>query len=403
MQDAVNAHTCVAVGPGTFDGKIKLPPGHTLRGAGIDQTILQADLPNEVGGQGAAVLAAGDCCGTVEPTRIIEDMTLRALGATGNPIGWSNFSARRVRLENGLCHGAFVAGPNVEILDSVIEGNAWPRWNDTLGRMIDCRDNGGQIQGAGIYIPLWATTGPKVEDTYFSNNNGSDIDCYGSPRGIFRGNTTRNTAAITGLQFYNCPDWTVEQNDIETLRPNGGWGGWWCYPSNPGANRPAAVFACLSSGLLLRDNILSAATYGLVAWNSPYLRSSGNTYHGLKSRGSYTGIRSARFLSASVPSTVQRDATFNVTVKLQNSGLGVWLPGYTHLGDPADSNTVWGVYRHPISHPLDPASWGGRTTTTITATLHAPSTRGYHRLQLRMVEERVEWFGSTLTRYVFVR
>jgi hypothetical protein len=324
-------------------------------------------------------------------------MTIDATGsAAGNALGWSNFSARRVRLRGGLCHGAFIAGPNAEILDSVIEENSWPRWNEGLGRTLDCRDAGGVEQGAGVYLPVWAPGPTLIQDSVFVDNNGSDLDCYASVKGRFIRNTTRGTQGPVGLILYQCHGWVIENNDIEAPRVGFGWGGWWCFPSSPGAGETAAIMACLAQDVVVRNNILSG-TYALTAFNDTRMVRSGNVYRGLLSVGSYSDLRNASIVSASVPSTVRRGQSFTATVRMRNTGVSLWQPGYYFLGDPANEYTVWGKQRTSLTGPVD---WGGETTFAVQ--LRAPTRTGFYTLRLRMVEETVTWFGSTLSRSVRV-
>ena len=79
------------------------------------------------------------------------------------------------------------------------------------------------------------------------------------------------------------------------------------------------------------------------------------------------------------------------TVALTNRGSTTWDPGAGfRIGTQApQDNSEWGTNRFPLPGPLDPEQH-----TTAVAHLTAPSTPGSYTLQLRMVHEAVDWFGT---------
>ncbi|MEQ9307535.1 MAG: NBR1-Ig-like domain-containing protein, partial [Marinoscillum sp.] len=102
----------------------------------------------------------------------------------------------------------------------------------------------------------------------------------------------------------------------------------------------------------------------------------------------------AVFISQSVPSSVAEGASFTATITMKNTGSTTWTKSSLHkLGsqNPQD-NTYWGSTRVELlaSESISP---GNQVTFTLNGT--APSSAGTYNFQWKMVQDNVEWFGST--------
>jgi Ig-like domain from next to BRCA1 gene len=106
--------------------------------------------------------------------------------------------------------------------------------------------------------------------------------------------------------------------------------------------------------------------------------------------GGGTG-NNAKFISQSVPTSMQAGQTYTVSVTMQNTGSTTWTDqGNYHLGsqNPQD-NLTWGINRVSLPAAVTP---GGQVTFTFDVT--APTTPGSYDFQWRMVQDGVEWFGD---------
>jgi hypothetical protein len=388
----------MAAGVYTLTDELQLPRGHTLRGSGMDLTVLAADpagFPLAFGGRGNSVINAGDPAEPFRERGTVEDMTLDAAGAATNALGYGNFVARRVRLINGICHGGFIAGTNAEITDSIISDNAWP--HTLRGETVDCRDAGGLERGAGIYLPVWAVGPTAIERNVFERNNGADLDCDASAYGRFVNNVIRSSNGPAGMILYQCHRWVVEGNRISLPPHVEGWGGPWCFPASPGRHA-AAIMGCLSQDLRIVGNTLDSY-YALALRHNARLSVSENTVTGLVSNGGSTdsSLRNATITSQSVPSSVRRGTTFTVEVTLQNTGYTTWQQGWYLLGDALSDGATWGVQRVSLPTHIPPGS-----TVALTLTLKAPTRTGTYTLRYRLLEETVAWFGASLDRSIRV-
>lgn len=103
----------------------------------------------------------------------------------------------------------------------------------------------------------------------------------------------------------------------------------------------------------------------------------------------------ARFISQTVPTTMDGGKSYSVSVTMENNGGTTWTTanGYK-LGaqNPVD-NTVWRpANRVELDTPVAPG-----TQHTFTFAVTAPAVGGQYNFQWAMVKEFVEWFGATTT------
>ena len=102
----------------------------------------------------------------------------------------------------------------------------------------------------------------------------------------------------------------------------------------------------------------------------------------------------SRILSEVVPAVVRPGEAYTARITLLNTGSATWDPAVRyHLGsqDPAD-NFNWGTNRVALPG-LVPAG----TTVTVDVPITAPWTAGHVTFQWRMLQENIEWFGSSTT------
>jgi hypothetical protein len=285
LQQAVSAHSCVQLSAGVFvlNGPLRVPEGHEVAGAGMETTVLlanQATFPlwnaRIVGEESPSLVETGGIWLPAGGDVVLRDMTIDANGIANQPVGWSNFRLERVRLTGGVCHGAFQAGPNVTIRDSIIDNNAWP--NTLPGRgFIRCEKAGGADRGAGIFFNnnkvFRAAT---IVNTTFQNNYGRDIDCSNSDGGILQ-RSRLFRAQPAGMMLWYCSGWTIEDNWIEvdpSVRPSD----FGCYPVY-GAY-PAAIEGCHIRNTRILRNYLSS-WFAIILDDAPLTTMDGNTLVGV--------------------------------------------------------------------------------------------------------------------------
>lgn len=102
---------------------------------------------------------------------------------------------------------------------------------------------------------------------------------------------------------------------------------------------------------------------------------------------------SAAFISQSVPMVMTAGQSYQVSVKLKNTGSTVWSTDTNHrLGAQNPENqSVWRLGRVQL-----PATVGACTEVTFnfTVTAPVPATTGTYNFQWQMVQDGVQWFGA---------
>ncbi len=103
-------------------------------------------------------------------------------------------------------------------------------------------------------------------------------------------------------------------------------------------------------------------------------------------------IDRSTFVSQSVPMTMTRGQTYQVSITLTNSGTSTWVTNEFRLGsmNPQD-NTRWGLNRVNVPSGVSVAP-GANHTFTFNVT--APATAGSYNFQWLMIHEWVAWFGD---------
>jgi len=97
-------------------------------------------------------------------------------------------------------------------------------------------------------------------------------------------------------------------------------------------------------------------------------------------------------VSISAPANVNANQSFSATVTLLNNGTTTWDPAALYrLGSqgPQD-NSTWGTGRVLLNSPVTPGN-----TVAITFNATAPLTPGTYAFDWKMLQEAVQWFGST--------
>jgi GH25 family lysozyme M1 (1,4-beta-N-acetylmuramidase) len=106
---------------------------------------------------------------------------------------------------------------------------------------------------------------------------------------------------------------------------------------------------------------------------------------------------SSSVVSSSVPVGVLPGQTFTATITMKNEGTTTWTNtganAYKLGSQSPQDNTTWGTNR--VLMPSSPVAPGQNVTFTIPAT--APATAGTYTFAWKMVQESVQWFGSTFT------
>ena len=106
-----------------------------------------------------------------------------------------------------------------------------------------------------------------------------------------------------------------------------------------------------------------------------------------------TPVRNAEFFSQAVPGRVAMGSSFNVTIRMKNTGTHAWTAGHSfRLGSQSPQNTTqWGTSRIMLL-ATDTVHQG--QIKSFTATLTAPTVPGNYLFQWRMLQEGVTWFGE---------
>ncbi|WP_171717198.1 NBR1-Ig-like domain-containing protein [Paenibacillus phytohabitans] len=113
----------------------------------------------------------------------------------------------------------------------------------------------------------------------------------------------------------------------------------------------------------------------------------------------YASGREATILSHTIPATMQAGVTYPVTVTVRNDGTEAWSEQKVYrLGDVNDGDPFsYGRKLIPDGRVVLPGQ-----SFTFSFNMTAPSTTGSYITDWRMLQENVEWFGSTLTIQVSV-
>lgn len=109
---------------------------------------------------------------------------------------------------------------------------------------------------------------------------------------------------------------------------------------------------------------------------------------------SATPVNGASYSTHSAPASVTAGQSFNVSVTMVNTGSNTWANSGAQahwLGTQnPENNMTWGKNRIP----LPSASVAPGATAIFSFSLTAPSTAGTYVLQMGMLQEGLEWFGS---------
>lgn len=102
----------------------------------------------------------------------------------------------------------------------------------------------------------------------------------------------------------------------------------------------------------------------------------------------------AIYISQNVPSSVEINKTFPVTITMRNVGTTTWTccsgsDGHKLGTQNPQDNFIWGLARVAVPSAIAP---GAYATFNFTAT--APSVAGTYNFQMRMVQEFFQWFGE---------
>lgn len=98
------------------------------------------------------------------------------------------------------------------------------------------------------------------------------------------------------------------------------------------------------------------------------------------------------FVSQQVPSTMTAGQSYPITITLKNTGTTTWTSASNYrLGaiTPLD-NFIWGKNRVNLQSSVAPAS-----NAVFSFSVTAPTTTGNYTFQWRMVQEAVQWFGTS--------
>ncbi len=107
-----------------------------------------------------------------------------------------------------------------------------------------------------------------------------------------------------------------------------------------------------------------------------------------------SAINDADFVAQNVPASLTTGETASVTVSMTNTGTTLWTRGQNYrlgLQQPADA-TTWGPSRIQLA-PADVILPGDSHDFVFNIT--APATAGTYDFQWRMLEELVQWFGTS--------
>ncbi len=198
----------------------------------------------------------------------------------------------------------------------------------------------------------------------------------------YASNITQTTATLNGQISSDGGIAVTESGFVYSTSPNPVIGG---VGVTQIQTSPTITIGNLSEDL---NNLTAGTTYYYKAYA---INSEGTSYGSERSFTSY--INNSIFISQVVPSTVNTNETFTVSITFKNTGNTIWYPTGTepyNLGSQSpQDNFTWGTNRMSIPNTVAPDE-----QVTITADLSAPSTAGIYDFQWRMVQEAVEWFGE---------
>ena len=105
------------------------------------------------------------------------------------------------------------------------------------------------------------------------------------------------------------------------------------------------------------------------------------------------GQNNAQFISQSVPSQVDLNEVFYISITFKNTGTVTWpKDGQYRMGSQSpQDNTTWGTNRVALTHAVSPGQH-----VTISTSVTAPNSENIYGIpfQWRMVQDGVAWFGE---------
>ena len=102
-------------------------------------------------------------------------------------------------------------------------------------------------------------------------------------------------------------------------------------------------------------------------------------------------LNNARFVSQTVPATMEAGKTYPISVVMKNIGTTDWVQDSANPYRLGDDSWTWGLGRVELAsgETISP-----NESKTFTFNITAPAQAGQYDMQWQMVQENVEWFGD---------
>ena len=196
LQNAINNYACVQISAGTYEilRPVNLPSNRTVRGAGINVTIIRA-------GSGYSNVSDGMFSANGSTNILITRFTVDGGGLAIGGIGANGITVDNMRITGAKCFGVGIAGTGMVVRYSVIEYNGTSCPNAP--------------PGAGIYAEGVASNyAPQIYGNTIRNNVGPAVDVNGVWGGSLTNNTIYGNSSWAGVSLYGTSYWNVSGNSI---------------------------------------------------------------------------------------------------------------------------------------------------------------------------------------------
>lgn len=298
LQNLIDQNDCVTLGAGLYviPKQLVMPSHHRLTGDA--NAILRANqMVWTLSGSDAVVASVS----SVDVR--VDGFTIDAAGVASYAVAARGMTVDHMRLTNGRCSGAGIAGAGMVITHNLITNSA----RTTVladGRVLTCATGGGGgvAEGAGIYGEGQGDRyAPIIDGNEIRDGIGPALDINGVWGGRFTNNRVSNNTAWAGVSLYGASNWTIDGNQVshpadqppQPYHPDCARG-----PGGPGFS--AAIFICQDTdqnNLIAANNVISnnqaSGHFGILSVGAlakaPYLVPRNNTFLNNNVNGSVVG------------------------------------------------------------------------------------------------------------------
>jgi hypothetical protein len=289
LQQAVDAHKCVEIAPGTYDlaRPLTMPIDRTIQAITPGASVLRANrsLWHFTGLE--ALVQSSNTNGNVH----INNLTLDANKVATYAVGYKGVTVHGSNLKNARCNDVGIVGQNVTIEYSTITGGG-----------TNCPSS---PPGAAIYVEGRTLSNhslaPHINHNVITKNFGPALDINGADRGEFTQNIVSDNRGWSAVSVYGGSYWNISGNVISepatrVVNPYQRY----CNQPMPAGPGSAGIFLCQntdSGGLSTLHNVVEynrvSGYYGIISIGADeihkYLVPRDNTFMSNSTSGSHVG------------------------------------------------------------------------------------------------------------------